>query len=345
MRSDIDRRETSIPESVMGMVRELGSACCSMFGLLTGAQTGQPDSPASKLEIQAEIWKLRRLLRTALGDGVEQDVIGAIGWFAANGPRLERAAVVWVDLIETLVQAEERTYGARPGLGSLKKAQVKEVLWRLLARERLRVPAVPEILEPMVLELFVDWVVDVLVLMCNRHSMWTADGDVALSSAGVYWAALRKRLSGLLQFLVVGLTWLVRRLEMLFHSSVVLPPGILSALNRVEREGFLVNTREALNVMESLVVWISKHRGQLVAAFELIFAAVNDAEAYVELSGPEKREYACNLVFAVLEDLGLDERAGLMFAVLNSLIGSGIESTVHLFNKRQVFVHRAASNG
>jgi len=89
--------------------------------------------------------------------------------------------------------------------------------------------------------------------------------------------------------------------------------------------------------------WISAHRAQLLAAFELAIVAVEEAEAYIQLSGPDKKAYAEKLILAVLDDLGFQERTGLLFALVNSLISSSIEATVSLFNKRGVFSHRGVA--
>ena len=117
----------------------------------------------------------------------------------------------------------------------------------------------------------------------------------------------------------------------------------MAALDAVEREGFIERAGDILGKVSKLIVWISEHREQLTAALELIFEAVQQAEAYIGLPGPEKRAYAEDLILAVLDEMGFKERAGLVFAIINSFVGTGIETAVHLFNKRGVFSHQESA--
>ena len=50
------------------------------------------------------------------------------GWLGMA--RGSRAVVAWVELIETLVQTEERRYGRQSRLGAVKKEEIKEVIRR-----------------------------------------------------------------------------------------------------------------------------------------------------------------------------------------------------------------------
>jgi hypothetical protein len=293
-------------------------------------------------ELPADIWRLRRLLRTALGQGVDQEIVGAIGWLAANGDRIERAVVAWLDLIEALVQAQERRYGPRPGLGGLKKDELKEVIRSLLVKERFHLPHIPDFLVPAFLDFFVDWAIDAVVLMENRHGMWDIQGESG-SAPRVFWAVVRKWLSTVLQTVWATILRAALRIRGLFRPQTRLSPEVAAALAKVQREGLIFHASELISGAERVLMWMSMHRAQLVAAFELVLAAVHEAETFLELSGPEKKAYSRNLVLAVLDELGFEERTGLLSAVIQSLIGSSIEAAVSIFNRRGVFIHRAAA--
>jgi len=285
---------------------------------------------------RAEIWSLRRLLRTALGGGVEKDIVAALESLAKKRDQAERAVVVWVDLIEILVQTQEQRYGDRPGMGAIKKAEVKEVVRYLLRGQHFEIPHVPEFLAPVVIEIAVDWTIDAVVLTANRYGLWKEKEP----SAGPVLSVLRSWLSAAFRPVSLAMAWFVARIWDLVRPRVQLRPEILFALKAVEREGLIVEEKELVSQFSNLMQWIGSHRKQLTAMVELLFAVVQEAESYVSLSGPQKKEYATDLILAVLDELGFSERTGLIFALVDSMLSSGIEVAVHLFNKRGVFSHQ-----
>lgn len=86
---------------------------------------------------------------------------------------------------------------------------------------------------------------------------------VAIKLIGIFWYALRAR--------------------------APLSPEIQSALEAVEREGLIVGQKQLLSGAVDLMVWIGTHRKQLIAAVELVFSAVQEAEGFFTLSGSEKK--------------------------------------------------------
>ena len=122
--------------------------------------------------------------------------------------------------------------------------------------------------------------------------------------------------------------WITLRADFLAY------PGWLA----VQKADFIVGP-----IGVGLFVWIGTHRDQLVAALELVFAAVQEAESYLTMTGPEKKAFAHDLVLAVLDEIGFEERAGLMLAIVNSMISGAIEASVAIFNKRGAFDHRSAA--
>ncbi|HEV2446963.1 MAG TPA: hypothetical protein VGS58_13625 [Candidatus Sulfopaludibacter sp.] len=318
--------------AVLSLIREVTGVCHSSPGNSSGS------AAASELEIQSEIWKLRRSLREALGDGVAEELVGALGWVAANGGNIERAAVAWVDLIETLVQEKERRYGPKPGLGPLKKAEVLQALSTLFARVRRRNPGIAPFADSLLLAL-ADWIIDAIVLLTNQHGQWEAGGAGSGGPAAIG-ARIRLVMLQLLDLARLGFVWIAGVIETWLLSGVPLSPETEAAIDRVAQEGFAVDMKTAMDDAERLIGWFRSHRRQLVAAVHLVFAAVHDAEGDLELTGPEKKTFAKNLVFAVLDDLGFQRSTGLMFAFLDAMIGAGIETTVRLLHKRGIFVHR-----
>src|SRR6185369_14193432 len=90
----------------------------------------------------------------------------------------QRAIVVWIDLVEVLIQNAERRYGATPGMGPMKAAEVKEVVRYFMRNRRLNIPDIPQFLQPVIIDLAVDWSVDVLVLIANRYGLWVEKGSL-----------------------------------------------------------------------------------------------------------------------------------------------------------------------
>jgi len=120
-------------------------------------------------------------------------------------------------------------------------------------------------------------------------------------------------------------------------ESVVLSPEPQGAIEAVEKEGMIAQPGDVIRQVMDLIVFVGEHAKQVKAGFQVILTAVQEAERFRSLSGPEKKEYATNLILAVLEEVGFVEFDGLLGAVIEALISSGIEAAVHLFNKHEVF--------
>ena len=108
----------------------------------------------------------------------------------------------------------------------------------------------------------------------------------------------------------------------------------------MERDGLIVGEEQLFKGIADVMVWIGTHGKQLIAFTELINAAVHEAEGFLVLSGPEKKAYARDLIFAVLDDAGFALHNGLIYGIMNALVDSAIEAVVHIFNKRGVFIHK-----
>jgi hypothetical protein len=297
--------------------------------------SGSESSTSQRSRFRVEIWKIRRLLRTASEGNIEKDISEILRTILDNRARWERAIVVWVDLIEVLVQTEEQKFGPKQGLGPIKKAEVKEVISHLLQGAHFKIPRVPDFLMPALLEIGADWLVDTIVFIANRYGFWKEpEGSVEIKSL---LALIQGWLKTLLRPVTIAAAWIATKVWRWFHTPTKLSPNVLLALEAVEREGLLSSEKEVLTWIGNLFQWFGDHRTQLTAMSEIVFFVVQEVEEYTSLTGPEKKAYAMDLMFAVLDELGFQERAGLMFALIESMTSTGIEVAVHLFNKEGIF--------
>lgn len=318
-----------------GLLLPLAGVC----GVPGGAGSGGSTQP-QRSRLRAQVWEIRRLLREALGGGLGPELGLALNELVARRGELERLFVVWVDLVEVLVQTEERRFGSAPGKGRLKAEEVRSVVHFLMNEQTLQLPRIPSYMQALVLDVLADWSVDAVVLVANRYGLWTS--DAAPPRRG--WEIGRRigralgRLFRPLLEAGVRLAMAIRRLS---HRRAALRPEVRAALEAIRRESLLERRTDFAGAAVRLFVWMGRHREQLLAGFDLVFAAVQEAEYHASLSGAEKRAYARDLVLAVLDELGFTERVGLLFATVDSLISGAIESGVHLFHKRGVFTPRA----
>jgi uncharacterized protein (TIGR01777 family) len=90
--------------------------------------------------------------------------------------------------------------------------------------------------------------------------------------------------------------------------------------------------------------WLAVHRRQLQGFVNVIAAAVEAAEAAESLvgkSGAEKKAYAHALVLRFLQEEAAASGNPLEAAAANRLLDAAIDTVVHLFKKRDHFVHDA----
>lgn len=295
-------------------------------------------STTSEPDIRTKLWQMRRLLEDTMGEGMEQDFVHALNVLGDRSDEIQKAVVVWVDLIEVLVQDAERRYGTASGRGKLKASEVKAVMRYLLRTDRFDIPKVPEFLEPVLVDWVVDWSIDAIVLVTNDYGLWITT-DTSPEGMRMYLKIWWSWLVNLLKMIGYPIAWVGSKIRLALRPRIQLTPEIQAALQAVEREGLLTDQTQILHDLTNLLTWIGLHRNQLIAAVELVFSAVQEAESYLELSGPAKKTYARKLVFAVLDDLGFVQKTGLLVAIIESMTSGLIESAVHLFNKRGVFTH------
>ncbi len=290
-----------------------------------------PGGPQPQTEIlRTRIDRMVRLLRAALSGGVGEDLEALLRDLAAHQADLERATAAWVELISALVQAAEHRHpDAR---GRLKKAQVKAAIRYLVRADRFHLPDLPAWLEPMLMDLVVDWSIDVVVDLTNQHGLWNLREPVPTSPSALLGAVLRD-LADLTRPVWLWAVGLCLRVWESLQERTVFTPELRRALDQAAEAGLVRQKGELFGKVPQLVVWVADHRARVAAAFRLVFEAVQDAESFAEKSGPEKKSYARDLVLAALEEFGVPVGDGLFSMILGAMVDSVIESAVNLFNK------------
>jgi len=327
----------SLPDTTLGVVRDFSNVAFELAQvpialLLSPFLSGRSNRVE---ELRADIVELRQLLRIAKEEGLDKDLAAALNFLAEHSKQIERAFVVWIDLIEVLVQAAERRYGATPGMGKLKAAQVKGAVQYLMRNQSFNIPDVPKFLGPVVMDVVTDWSVDVVVLLANRYGLWVEKDSIVKSRSLLTTIKLQLRRAA--RWVAGLLVWVYVRIRQALQREVIISPEIKAAIDAVRREGLIVQHRELFKGVADLLVWISAKRRTLMVLVEVTSAAVQQAEVYVSLTGAQKKAYAYDLVLAALEELGFEQGTGLLFSIIDSTIQSSIEMSVNLFNKRGVF--------
>jgi hypothetical protein len=89
-------------------------------------------------------------------------------------------------------------------------------------------------------------------------------------------------------------------------------------------------------------MFVAQHSKQIAAGTRLFFEVVHQAERFVSLSGPAKKDYARDVILGVLDELGFPVGPGLFGDIVTAFIDSGIESAWSIFDKRapEAFRHR-----
>jgi hypothetical protein len=290
---------------------------------------GAPPAAKPPEPMRQEVERLAGLLRDVMQGGAADDFARAFQAFAKHGDDIRQASVLWIEVIQRLVQACEQRYPHKHG--ALKKSMVKTAARYLIDRDRFDVPGVPPYLQPFVLDIAVDWSIDILVSMTKQYGLW----DTARMPERHLWSPVRwvlhslKRIGDAAGPVLAKIPLAIwRSLEE--HSA--LTPELKSSLDAVVKRRLLSRKVDLLGDIPDAVVWIGDHGDELKEALQLIFEAVQLAEGFLERSGSEKKAYARDLIFAVLEEYGMIPGDGLMGAIANIFIDIGIDSAVNLFN-------------
>jgi hypothetical protein len=295
----------------------------------TGDRRGQ-DSKEQE-QIRVELWRMLGLLRTAMGPGMAEELGAMLRSLAADSDQIERGIAAWIGLIEILVQGSERQ---RPeGGGRLKKAEVKSAMHDILSSGRFKLPSIPRYLQPIIIDFFVDWSIDALVSAANGYQLWDHQKPAPPS--------FRTFVNGLLNHALQAarplLEWLAGLAAGVYARLrywAPLTPELRAALDKVERDGLITNKQQLMRRETELVIFVGQHGQQVTALFQLVFEAVREAEFISELSGPQKKDYAINLIMEVLEEIGFPVDSPLFSAIARAVVSGAIESALNVFKRR-----------
>jgi hypothetical protein len=286
----------------------------------------RPD-PARQADVSAEVHELILNLRAAKGSGMSERFAAVLRNLAADGKQIEQGVVAWVQLVEILIQSAEQRYPN--GKGGLKKGQVRAALYAIFHDQQLNLPALPRYLQPLVMEIVVDWSIDALVDNIETYALWDASKPYTWSPGGLL-RDLLSRLMLLIAPVIEGLSWLYVKLR----YSEPLTPEVAAAVQNVRTKALVLNKNALFASASHLAVFLSQHRPQVIAGVKAFFEVVAMAERLANAPGPEKKAYATAIVRAVLEELGFPIGQGIFGMIADAFISAGIESALALFQKR-----------
>lgn len=301
---------------------------CGLGAAICGA-VRKPDPRLVQLRQTA--WRLRRSYQQA-SEGADPealaDLIGALG--AATDEAL-RAIPPWINLIEALAQHAEARFGDHKG--ALKAEQVKAAMAYLMSRSRS--PAIEALqIDPLVLSAVLDLSIDFVVMLLNRHSLWTGQPE----RAG---AVTPLALPG--QWLIQVWRWgleqglrLVARLHAWLTPRTVLNPAVQAAADHLLQE-FRGDPFAPVATVVTLTRLLSRNRKQVAAIADIISAACSEAEQLIHLPGPAKKAYAHDLIVVFVEQYAGRELSAPMRAILDVVTDPLIDAVVGIFNKRGHF--------
>jgi hypothetical protein len=293
------------------------------------------DEDAVRARARLFAWRLERAYEEATDGKRAGEIFDSLQQILPDLDALGRAAVEWLSLVEVLAQEAERTYGRTPGLGAFKASQVKAVLMHLvLSDESLFPPQVPRILRTLWVEAVVTWAIDLVVELLNHdRGLWQAKPGAAPLSR----VTLSRPLMWLLAFaewierLAIG-DWIARKLQDAVLKANPLTPALQAALQQMSNNG-MRSAGQTRTSLARLMAWIATHRKELVGLIRLLSISVHEAEAVVEMSGSQKKQYVREIVLLFLEQNGLiHNRVSGVFA--SWLIDWGIEFVLVVFRKR-----------
>jgi hypothetical protein len=296
------------------------------------------DGPQDPEDLELSILKMKSLLQKVMGGGVAEELIQFLSKTAQRSDEINKVVIVWVNLIEALVQHAEESYGTGKNNGKLKAAYVKEVIKELLHSAKFEIPNINKYFVPIILDGLVDWVIDTIVNATNKYGLWETSNPAPNS----LWASSLIIFQKVLGYITRFLLFAARPFIFLFQKlrpKLPLSPLVKKALDAVKEQGLIANNDQFLKGVIETFIWIGKHRDQLVAASELIFETIQITERFVTASGPQKKAYAVRIIMAVLTDYGYVNKGGLTYNFLEAFLDVSIDVAVFLFNKRKVFAH------
>lgn len=295
---------------------------------------GEQDEPVHE-QAQLFVWRLERAYQEATGGKPASEVFNDIERILPDFNVIGRAAVDWLNFVETLAQEAECTYGQVKGRGPLKASQVKAVLVHLaLSKEANLLPQVPRIMRALWVETMVTWAIDLVVELLNHdRTLWQVEprtpsiAKVTISKP-LMWLL---RIAQWLERLAIG-EWIADKLQAAVLKANPLAPKAKAAIAQMSQSN-LQSGKQAAESFSRLVSWVAQHRRQLIGMIQLISVSVREVEAMAEMSGPEKKQYAREIVLLFLKENGIIYN-NISGVFAGWFIDWGIEFVVVVFRKR-----------
>ena len=311
---------------------------------LGGGDYDNKDGREDRLKEEAcqSVWLLRRFYQEATKDDFAEGLLRQFTILFPSGPKTARFFIAWINLIETLCQGAERQYGSKSGQGAYKAQQVKAVMLHLIFEgEDFDIPGIPNFLEPLVAEIVIDISVDMVVKMLNR------DKDVLWQPAPIGPIPRRQIFAIIFSKLWAFGQWLMRlapvarlgeKVRELSRWALLkanpLPRKTEDEVRAILREQ--PDLADVLHRVEQVIQWLMQHKENVVALIELVSVAVQDAERFMELPGPDKKIYARNMVICFLQDYDIIQ-SDIALQITEWILDWAIDSVVDIFNKRGAF--------
>ena len=288
-------------------------------------------SEEDRLRIRKTIWRFQRGFQAIAEKNPEElaNMFGILLGFLQNSGLL---LLNFVDLVETLCQEAEHIAGNRKRKGKFKAKLVKGVVIHLLLKKDIDLPRVPSYLEPLVLGIAVDWTIDTIVTLINRHELWEESKEYPPTGQRMV-LSLGSNISSFFEFFGV--------LLMRLSTAVVRAQYPLSKRMQKAASKFEHPLDESLKSGLTLLFWATEHKKEIIAIVEVISIAAQEAESIARMTGVEKKAYVKEAILTFLQHEGwTGNRQGLAFLLTEAFINILIDSVVAIFNKRGLFHHK-----
>lgn len=302
-----------------------------------GLYRPSPAVPGLDEEVAEALREVRYLLGQLSGADVRGELTALARQLSDHSGELRAAILVWVDVIESLVQDAEGRH-PRPGRGTLKLAEVKWVVAYLISSGRFRIPRVPSALQPLVADVLADVTVNAFVALLKDHELLvglTVSRSTRLSGAARWWwHQLWRPVAWVLRPLGNGLSKMYVALR--FHRPA--SPALRSALAALGEVD--AGSASVFSAIESFVSWLAANPDVIGALSRLIGLAVTEVERWSSLDGPGKKRLAEDVIVDALADFGVGEGVGGS-VVVRAVVDIAVDAVVAIFNKREFFTHSA----
>jgi len=280
---------------------------------------------------------ISRTFATVTEGDTDERLIAGLNRIVGEPAEIEAAVIVWVDLLDLLVESTETRY-PKTGRGDIKKQEVKGVVVYLLNTGRFEIPQLPGYMQPVVVDVIADFTVDVVVKLANEYHLWAVNPAPGITPADV-WGRFKRALARVLRPIAAPFGWLGSRIYLWLRHPARLSPALRRALAAVERDGKITKGKTPFERTIELLLWMGQNRDALLALVHLVALVSEEVEQFAELESQEKKACARQLVLLVLDDCGLVPRSDLLLSKVEMAIDVAIEAVVYLFHKRKRFTH------